>query len=405
MPAVRVHLAIFSGALFFEAITRCGYQTSQSGQMAKPETMSGIRYRPAEKTDVNALLDIEQRCFSGDRLSRRSFLHFTGSDRAHLLVAEPDSGPLLGYSLILFHRGTSLARLYSIAITPEARGRGIAEQLLLRGEAAAVARSRVFMRLEVNTGNTGAIRLYRKLGYTPFGIYHDYYEDHADALRMQKRIVVYPHDANHRSLPFYQQTTEFTCGPACLMMGMAALDAGYHPSRSDELRLWREATTIYMTSGHGGCGPHGLALAAWRRGYRARVYVNQHGPLFLEGVRRPEKKSVLAQVHQDFLDDLAVTDVDLSQRALDIATLRRAVEQGEMPLVLISTYRFDRQKSPHWVLVTAIDDRFAFIHDPHIEPDRSALDNQYVPIDLNAFFQSMQFGQQRLRAALIIGRR
>jgi hypothetical protein len=122
-------------------------------------------------------------------------------------------------------------------------------------------------------------------------------------------------------------------------------------------------------------------------------------------VRRPEKKSVLAQVHRDFLDDLAATDVKIHPRAIDIAQLRAAIAGGEMPLVLISTYRFDRQKSPHWVLVAAIDERFAFIHDPHIEPERSALDNQYVPIDIAAFYHSMQFGQQRLRAALIIGRR
>lgn len=367
--------------------------------------MSDIHYRVAEKTDVGALCAVEERGFIGDRLSRRSFLHFAGSDRAHLLLAEDGGGNLLGYSLILFHRGTSLARLYSIAIVPEARGRGIAEQLLRRGEAAAVARSRVFMRLEVNTANTGAIRLYEKLGYTTFGIYQDYYEDHADALRMQKRIAVYPHDAAHRSLPFYAQTTEFTCGPACLMMAMAAIDTTYQPSRSDELKLWREATTIYMTSGHGGCGPHGLALAAWRRGFRARVLINQRGPLFMEGVRRPEKKAVLAQVHRDFLDDLAATDVALEHRAVDIAALREAIAAGDMPLVLISTYRFDKQKSPHWVLVAAIDERFAFIHDPHIEPERAPLDNQYVPIDVGAFFKSMQFGQQRLRAALIIGRR
>jgi len=367
--------------------------------------MTAIHYRIAEKSDVNALCELEARCFSGDRLSRRSFQHFVGSDRAHLLIAADESQTLLGYSLILFHRGTSLARLYSIAVSPAARGHGIAEQLLQRGETVAVARGRVFMRLEVNTGNRGAIRLYEKLGYTRFGVYHDYYEDHADALRMQKRIVVYPHDAAHRALPFYAQTTEFTCGPASLMMAMAAIRPGYQPTRSDELKIWREATTIYMTSGHGGCGPHGLALAAWRRGYRARIFVNQHGPLFLEGVRRPEKKSVLAQVHGDFLEDLVATDVDLSYRAADIASLRAAIDQGEMPLALISTYRFDLQKSPHWVLVAAIDERFAYIHDPHIEPGLAALDNQYVPIEISVFSRSMQFGQQRLRAVLILGER
>lgn len=364
-------------------------------------------FRDATKADVAALNALEERCFDTDRLSRRSFQRMAGnSDTAHLLLAEDRSGHLLGYSLILFHRGTSLARLYSIAVEPQARGRGVAEQLLARGEAEAAGRDRVFMRLEVNTGNRGAIRLYEKLGYHPFGVYHDYYEDHADALRMQKRVLPYPHDASHRSIPYYAQTTEFSCGPACLMMAMAALDPDYQPNRSDELRLWREATTIFMTSGHGGCGPHGLALAAWRRGYRAKIYVNQRGPLFLEGVRRQEKKSVLAQVHADFISDLAATDVVIRHRPPDLATLRKAIARGETPVVLISTYRFDAQKSPHWVLVTAIDDRFAYIHDPDLDGgERRALDNQYLPIEIDAFLQSMQFGQQRLRAALIIGRR
>ena len=45
--------------------------------------------------------------------------------RAHasLTVAEGDGG-VLGYALVLFHEGTSLGRLYSIAIDPRARGIG-----------------------------------------------------------------------------------------------------------------------------------------------------------------------------------------------------------------------------------------------------------------------------------------
>jgi ribosomal protein S18 acetylase RimI-like enzyme len=373
-----------------------------------------LRYRPADRTDVTALTELEERCFSNDRLSRRSFQRMVTTDRAWLAVAEQQEGTLLGYALVLFHRGTSLARLYSIAVDPAARGRGIAEELLKRAEQAAAARGRVFMRLEVNTGNHGAIHLYEKLGYQRFGIYVDYYEDHADALRMQKRIATYPHDAGHRSLPYYAQTTEFTCGPAALMMAMAALDPTYQPSRRDELQLWREATTIYMTSGHGGCGPHGLALAAWRRGFRARIHVSQRGPLFTEGVRRSQKKSVMEQVHSDFLAQLEESDVELHYSAADLGTLRRAIADGEVPLVLISSWRYDRRKAPHWVVVTAIDERFVYIHDPDIDdPDdsdnreqshRSAFDCQYLPIEISSFLKSMQFGQQRLRAALIVGR-
>jgi Peptidase_C39 like family len=50
-----------------------------------------------------------------------------------------------------------------------------------------------------------------------------YYEDGGDALRFEKRLV-----PNLRALapPYFHQTTEFTCGPACIMMAQGRdLDA------------------------------------------------------------------------------------------------------------------------------------------------------------------------------------
>ncbi|MCT7656069.1 peptidase C39 family protein [Oceanimonas sp. NS1] len=91
-------------------------------------------------------------------------------------------------------------------------------------------------------------------------------------------------------MPYYRQTTEFTCGPASLMMALSALDATHHTQPDEELQLWREATTIFMTQGHGGCGPHGLALAAHRRGFAVELVLNQDGPLFINSVRSPDKK-------------------------------------------------------------------------------------------------------------------
>ena len=379
--------------------------------IATPATMGGAAavLRRAERSDVPALTALEQRCFSYDRLSARSFQRFVRTDTALLMVAEPPSQSgaapsLLGYCLVLLHRGTSLARLYSIAVAPEARGRNLAEQMIHHCEQTAAAQGRVFMRLEVHPANQSAIRLYERLGYRHFGVLHDYYEDHSDALRLQKRILYYRHPGLTTVVPYYAQTTEFSCGPAALMMAMAALDSGYQPSRSEELRIWREATTIYMTSGNGGCGPHGLALAAWRRGFDAAVYVSRPGPLFLDGVRREEKKSVLRQVHADFLHDIADTGVSLHHSPIELDTLRAALSSGHLPLVLISTYSFNRNKAPHWVVVAAMDDRFVYIHDPEIDPefDRDALDNQYLPVDLAAFNRSMRTSQERLRVAVVI---
>lgn len=128
-------------------------------------------------------------------------------------------------------------------------------------ETAALEGGRILVRLEVRRDNEAAIHLYTRSGYRRFGSIEDYYEDHGTALRFEKRLTP-PGPMALAKVPYYRQTLDFTCGPAALMMAMKALCPGLSLDRSLELRLWREATTIFMTSGHGGCGPYGLALAA-----------------------------------------------------------------------------------------------------------------------------------------------
>src|SRR3954462_5757082 len=67
-------------------------------------------------------------------------------------------------------------------------------------------------------------------------------------------------------VPYYEQTLDFTCGPSALMMAMKALQPALELNRVLELRIWRESTTIFMTSGHGGCGPYGFSPLAGGRG-------------------------------------------------------------------------------------------------------------------------------------------
>ncbi len=135
-------------------------------------------FRVATPSDVPTLVALEQHCFTTDRLSPRSFHWMISRAHGELLVAEQD-GQLLGYALVLFHRGTSLARLYSIAIAEHARGLGLGKQLLSRIEACAVEHDCAYLRLEVRSDNPGALALYERNGYRRFALINDYYEDHA----------------------------------------------------------------------------------------------------------------------------------------------------------------------------------------------------------------------------------
>lgn len=363
---------------------------------------SGGSIRLAVASDCAPLTALEQRCFDQDRLSRRSFRRLIASDTADICVWD-DDGAILGYVCLLYRRGTALSRIYSIAINPDARGQGLARSLMKHAEAAAADRQCTHLRLEVRPDNAGAIQLYRQLGYRQFAAVDDYYADHSPALRMEKRVrflAVKP----AVNVPFYAQSTQFSCGAASLLMAMGALTPSRPMARNEELQLWREATTIFMTSGHGGCGPHGLALAAWRRGYNVELFLNQQGPLFLDGVRDQDKKAVMTLVQEDFMNALADSTVTLHDTALTAAELAAHARAGRIPVVLISTYRMNRNKAPHWVVVTAADDTCLYVHDPDVDDDdeSSATDNVHVPIPLAQFDAMARFGSQGLRTALVL---
>lgn len=361
--------------------------------------------RAVRGSDLDALEALEKKTFETDRLSRRSFRRWINGEHRAFLVATINA-KLVGYILIILHRGTSLARLYSIAVDSDIRGRGLGRRLLVAGEKAARDAGRIDMRLEVRKDNTGAIQLYESMGYHRFGEYEDYYEDHEDAFRYQKRILQFDPSHWQRPVPWYRQTTEFTCGPASLMMSMQALDNTQHNDRSEEMQIWREATTIFMTSGHGGCHPLGLALAAERRGYKTDVWISRKGPLFVDGVRSEKKKHILELVHTDFVRQAKEHHIPIHYREITQQQLTRELKKGGIPIVLISTWQLDGRRVPHWVVLSAFDDNFFYLHDPDPEEGlQTDLDCQYLPITRSDFDRMARFGRDRLRTAVIISKR
>lgn len=359
--------------------------------------------RAASTADISQLLILEEQCFDSDKISLRSFRHFATDKRSDLVVVEKE-GALAGYFLLLYRRGTSMARLYSLAVNPEFRKQGIAEFLMLHAEQYAAKRHCVLLRLEVRQDNSAAIRLYQKLGYHEFAVKHDFYEDHADALCMQKRVIQFDSDSVSRQVPFIAQTTPFTCGPACLLMVFNYFQPGTFEPYAHEIDIWREATTIFMTSGHGGCGPRGLALAAYSRGFRADIFLNKEGPLFTDTVRSETKKAILERVHESFRMKVAEAGIAVYHQELSIRRIRQLLEQGFLLIVLISTWQFDRSKAPHWVVVCAADDYFVYLNDPDIDdiPLFSAAERQYIPVTHRVFLKAFSYGKHRLKAAIAI---
>ncbi len=143
--------------------------------------------RSANLHDIDALLPIEHRCFTHDRLTRLDFTRALNGKSAVVLVAE-QGGAVLGYALIRI-RGRQ-AHLESLAVDPDARRLGLGRTLLKAAEEAVLERGALHMRLEIREDNPAAYALYKALGYRQHGTWLEYYEDESDALRLRKALTV-----------------------------------------------------------------------------------------------------------------------------------------------------------------------------------------------------------------------
>ena len=366
------------------------------------EPIQAFDVRPARPADLSALAGLENAAFATDRISPRGFRRFLTSPNAALIVCET-GGDVVGYALVLFRTKSPIARLYSIAVAAAIAGRGIGAALLLAAEAAAQERGSFQMRLEVQEKNARAISRYRKSGYSEFGRRARYYDDGGNALRFDKRLTPALRGLQNPP-PYFHQTTEFTCGPACMTMALAWADPSLRPSPALEFKLWREATTIFMTSGPGGCEPYGIAVALRRRGLFPEIHVNDGGPYFLDTARSADKRRVMQVTQEDFAREARTLGIPIHLAPLDESSLMKAFDGGAVAIVLVSGYRMLRRNVPHWLFAFGHERGHVLVHDPAAKrnADGTASGPETYALPWSMFSAMTRFGRGNLRAALLI---
>ena len=140
------------------------------------------RVRPAQHRDDAAILTLEE-LFPSDRMSLRSVRHFLKSPSARTWVAELE-GAVVGNLILLTRRNSCVARIYSVVVAPQARGRSFGERMVRAAQTEALKLGLKQIKLEVRVDNAAARALYAKLGYVESEALPGYYEDGADGLRL-----------------------------------------------------------------------------------------------------------------------------------------------------------------------------------------------------------------------------
>lgn len=136
--------------------------------------------------DLQALVDLEARTFRREEaINRRQMRYLLRSPRALIAVAR-DEERVVGWAIALLRRHSryETARLYSLAVDPDLRGRGVGERLSrhLLCEIERLGVGRCF--LEVAQENQAAKSLYERLGFVTLATLPNYYGEGAHGVRM-----------------------------------------------------------------------------------------------------------------------------------------------------------------------------------------------------------------------------
>lgn len=149
-------------------------ESRAEGGIEEAGRFPGVRIRPAERDDLDAIRDIEVRAF-GDPWSRDSFASLLHERLVLFAVAVDDAQRVAGYVVAWFVAGEG--EIGNVAVDPALRGRGIGRQLLEHAIVDARRRGVGQIYLEVRESNAAARRLYEQRGFSAIGRRRRYYRN------------------------------------------------------------------------------------------------------------------------------------------------------------------------------------------------------------------------------------
>lgn len=164
---------------------RIGDPTRVAPQAFPPaflDVQERIEIRRATRRDLKRLLEIEAASFGRDAWDRELFVQALERCPEVFLIARLQAR-VAGYAITCIERNH--AELFSIAVFPDARRRGVGEALIRHTLRVLRRRRLKTFGLMVRTGNKEAIRFYRRLGFRRIKTLKTYYAPGVDAWRME----------------------------------------------------------------------------------------------------------------------------------------------------------------------------------------------------------------------------
>lgn len=137
--------------------------------------------------DAGQIAEFEKSNFGGEGFSIRQINYLISKAKGEVLIVKSERK--IAASLILLSRkNSSQLRIYSLAVSPALRGKGMAKKMILHAEEKARKSGYKKLSLEVNENNLPAIQLYQACGFQFYRTKKAYYKDGSNALVMKKNL-------------------------------------------------------------------------------------------------------------------------------------------------------------------------------------------------------------------------
>jgi len=170
-------------------------------------------------------------------------------------------------------------------------------------------------------------------------------------------------------IPYYAQSAEFTCGPACVLMIFKFFDPHLKLNRSLEFEVWRQCNMI----GVKGADPFGMSVPLldagyevhlatqrrrmidpdlWKSRLREHTFTPEDARLSVFGIAENRKRAL----------GLGLT-VEYSR--LTVERVDRSCSEGFIPIALVHMGVVHQLDIPHWVVVTDVGEDHVAFNDPY----------------------------------------
>jgi [ribosomal protein S18]-alanine N-acetyltransferase len=151
--------------------------------------MTKTAIRPAAAGDFKTLLEIDQASFPrGIAYEAHELAHFMDRAGADTFVLEED-GWIAAFIIVEVHPTRRSATIVTLDVRETRRRNGYATQLLNQAEQQLRNYGVEVYDLQVDVANSGAIRFYKKHGFTTVRRIRRYYANGNDAFLMIKELV------------------------------------------------------------------------------------------------------------------------------------------------------------------------------------------------------------------------